>query len=157
MILTGIFLIVPHIAPEESKVIYEVVSNRKIPYWRILLLRLIMAVLLLALCVYIFSGIMVLKNCIFPFVPYVVGTVISAIALGSVGFAISVFTHSVVAGYCVSAGYFLMNFSGALPSSSIFYLFSMENGNYESKVWLFLLSVTLVTISLLYEKNHQHE
>ena len=43
VILTGIFLIAPLPAPEQSKAIQDVVCTKKIPHWKILLLRFIMS------------------------------------------------------------------------------------------------------------------
>lgn len=152
VILTGIFLIVPLSAPEQSNAIQEVVCTKKVSYWKILLLRFIMSMLLLIMIICLFSGIMVWKNCIFPFVPYVAGTVISAMALGSLGFTAAIFSNSVVAGYLVSVGYFLLNFLGNISDNSIFYLFSMENGNYSTKVWLLGLSLLAITVAFIYER-----
>ena len=112
VILVGIFLIVPLNVPEQSKPIQEVVYTTKISHWKILLLRFIMSTLLLIMMVSLFSGIMVWKNCTFPFAAYVAGTVISAMALGSLGFAVSILSNSFMAGYLASAAYFLLNFVG---------------------------------------------
>ncbi len=65
VILTGIFLIVPLSAPEQSNAIQEVVCTKKVSYWKILLLRFIMSMLLLIMIICLFSGIMVWKNCIY--------------------------------------------------------------------------------------------
>lgn len=156
VILTGIFLIVPLPAPEQSKAIQEVVCTKKIFHWKILLLRFIMSMLLLIMMICLFSGIMVWKNCIFPFVPYVAGTVISAMALGSFGFAVAIFSNFVIAGYLVSVGYFLLNSLGNISDNSIFYLFSMGNGNYSTKVWLLGLSLLAITVAFIYERKKKY-
>ena len=110
VILIGIFLIVPLNLPEQSKAIQEVVCTRKIPHWKILLLRLAMSTLLLILLVCLFASIMIWKNCTFPFGAYAAETVINAIALGSLGLAVSILSNSVIAGYLAAAAYFLLNF-----------------------------------------------
>ena len=155
VIIIGIILIVPIYVPEQSKAIRDLVCTKKIPHWNILLLRLLIAIFSLIVMVSIFSAIMVWKNCTFPFVPYVAGTVISALALGSIGFTISVLSHSVIAGYLISIGYFLFNFLGNISSESIFYLFSMQTGSSEAKIWLFGLSILIFAISLFYESKTQ--
>lgn len=154
VILIGILLIVPLNAPEQSKEIREVVCTRKIPHWSILLLRLIMATAVLIVMTGIFSGILVWKNCTFPFVPYMAGTVISAMALGSTGFLISVLGNSVVAGYLAAAGCFLVNLLGGVSDESVFYLFSMGAGSFTAKGWLFGGSIAAVGAALFYEKSH---
>ncbi len=153
VILIGMFLIIPLNAPEQSRTIREVVCTKKIPHWIILFLRLVMSMLLLIIMVGIFSGIMVRKNCTFPFIRYVTGTVISAMALGSIGFLVSELSNSVVAGYLVSVGYFLLNFLGSVSNDSLFYLFSMGIGEFTAKLWLILLSILFMAISLIYEKK----
>ena len=151
--LIGIFLIVPLNAPEQSKAIQEIIGTKKWPQWLILFVRLIMVLVTLIILTSIFAGIMKGNNCTFPVIPYVTGTIISELALGSVGFFISVLSNSVIAGYLTSMGYFLFNFLGDISSKSIFYLFSMGMGNYMEKLWLFLLSILLVTIALICEKR----
>ncbi|MGN0456843.1 MAG: hypothetical protein ACI4F2_08310 [Acutalibacteraceae bacterium] len=151
--LIGIFLIVPLNAPEQSKAIQEIIGTKKLPQWLILFVRLIMALVTLVILTSIFAGIMKGNNCTFPVIPYVTGTIISELALGSVGFFISVLSNSVIAGYLTAMGYFLFNFLGDISSKSIFYLFSMGTGNYIVKLWLTLFSVLLIVISLIYEKK----
>lgn len=151
--LIGIFLIVPLNTPEQSKAIQEIIGTKKLPQWLILFVRLIMALVTLIILTSIFAGIMKENNCTFPVISYVTGTIISELALGSVGFFISVLSNSVIAGYLTSMGYFLFNFLGDISSKSIFYLFSMGMGNYMEKLWLFLLCILLITIALIYEKR----
>ena len=151
--LIGIFLIVPLNAPEQSKAIQEIIGTKKWPQWLILFVRLIMVLVTLIILTSIFAGIMKGNNCTFPVIPYVTGTIISELALGSVGFFISVLSNSVTAGSLTSMGYFLFNFLGDISSKSIFYLFSMGMGNYMEKLWLFLLSILLITIALICEKR----
>lgn len=153
VILVGIFLIVPLNAPEQSKAIQEVVYTRNISHWKILLLRLAMSMLLLIMMICLFSGIMIWKNCTFPFMVYVAGTVISAMALGSLGFAISILSNSAIAGYLASVGYFLLNSLGNVPNGSIFYLFSMEKGNYNTKIYLLGWSLLMIAVALVYVRK----
>lgn len=150
VILIGIFLIVPLNAPEQPDSIQEVVYTRKLSHWKILLLRLAMSILLLIVMICLFSGVMKWKNCIFPFVAYVAGTVISAMALGCLGLAVSVAGNSAVAGYLASIAYFLFNFLGEIPDNSMFYLFAMEKGNYMTKIYLLGWSILMIAVSLIY-------
>ena len=83
---------------------------------------------------------------------YAAGTAISAMALGSLGFAIAIVTDSVLAGYLASAGYFLLNILGNIPEKSIFYLFSMEKGNYTTKIYLLGLSLLMLEASCLFNR-----
>ncbi len=119
----------------------------------ILLIRMITAIVMLVFLTGIFAEIMIVKNCTFPYMSYVVGTVISELALGSAGFFAAVLSNSVIAGYLVSIGYFLFNYSGNIPGTNIFCLFSMRTGGFITKVWLFGISILLITITLMYVKK----
>ena len=110
VILVGIFLIVPLNMPEQSKAIQEIIYTKKISHWKILLLRFATSILLLTIMICLFCGIMIWKNCTFPFGAYAAETVINAIALGSLGLAVSILSNSVIAGYLAAAAYFLLNF-----------------------------------------------
>ncbi len=153
VILIGILLIVPLHAAEQAAAIREVVFARKIPQWMILLMRIIMAMLILVFLTGIFAEIMIMKNCTFPYMSYVMGTVISEMALGSIGFFAAVLSDSVIAGYLVSIGYFLFNYLGNISSTNVFCLFSMGTGNFTTKVWLLGISILLITITLVYVKK----
>lgn len=150
VILVGIFLIVPLNVPEQSGAIREVVYARNISQWKILLLRFTMSMLLLIVMIGLFSGMMIWKGCTFPFAAYVAGTVISAMALGSLGFAVSILCNSAIAGYLASAGYFLMNFLGNISEESAFYLFSLQKANYTTKIYLFGWSLLMLVVSLIH-------
>ena len=109
VILVGIFLIVPLNRPEQPKAIQEVVYTKKISRWKILFLRFTTSTLLLIMLICLFCGIMIWKNCTFPFVTYAARTVIRATVLGSLGLAVSILSNSVIIGYLVSAAYFLLS------------------------------------------------
>lgn len=153
VIIIGIILIVPVNAAEQGTAIRKVVFTRKIPQWKVLLARILMAVVILVLLTGIFAEIMKMKNCTFPYMNYIIGTVISEMALGSVGFFTAVLSDSVVAGYLVSIGYFLINYLGNLSGTNIFCLFSMAAGNFMTKIWLFGISILLMTVTLVYVKK----
>lgn len=153
VILIGILLIVPLHAAEQEAVIWDVVFTRKIPQWMVLLIRMITAIVMLVFLTGIFAEIMIVKNCTFPYMSYVVGTVISELALGSVGFFAAVLCNSVIVGYLVSIGYFLFNYLGNISDTNIFCLFSMRTGDFITKVWLFGISVLMITNTLIYVKK----
>lgn len=145
----GILLIVPLNAVEQGVGIREVVFIRKIPQWMILLIRMIMAIIMLVFLTGIFAEIMIVKNCTFPYISYVIGTVISELALGSVGFFVAVLSDSVIVGYLVSIGYFLFNYLGNISGTNAFCLFSMGTGDFTTKIWLLGISILLISFSLL--------
>lgn len=154
--LIGIFLIVPLAVPEQSKGIWEWIAVRRISAWSILLVRILMAILILIILTSFFAGSMILKQCTFPYIRYVTGTVITEMTLGSIGLLAAVLCNSVVAGYLVSMGYFLLNFLGNVSSESIFYLFSMGTENQGIKMYHFGFSVLITALTLFYEKQKDY-
>ncbi len=148
----GIFLLVPIVKPEQSNEIQEVVFSKKIFYSKILALRLTISFVVLLFLAIGFSWIMLVLNCKFPFWTYVVGTFISALALGSFGFFVSSLCNNVIAGYFTSAGYFILNLLGSITSTSKLSLFSMSNGIFDTKYWLLAISVLFIAGVFLYER-----
>lgn len=155
VLLVGMLLIVPLFTVEQGAAIREVVFTRKIPQWMILLIRMIMAIIMLVFLTSIFAKIMIVKNCTFPYVSYVMGTVISEVALGSIGFFAAVLSNSAIAGYLASIGYFLFNYLGNISGTNIFCLFSMGTGNFITKIWLLGISILLIAITLAYVKKRE--
>lgn len=80
---------------------------------------------------------------------YATGTIISAMALGSLGFAIAILSNSAIVGYLASAGYFLLNFLGNVSEKNSFYLFSMGKGNYTTKIYLLGCSLLMIAAALI--------
>lgn len=148
VIVLGIFLMAGLNGPEQSKPVREAAGSRKIPYWKILLLRLIMAAVLLAVMVSVFCAVMTGRNCTFPFISYAAGTFISAMTLGCLGFLASVISDSVIIGYLASTAYFLLNLLGSLSNENIFCLFFIETGDFITKIWFLGWSIVMVTAAL---------
>ena len=88
-----------------------------------------------------------------PYWNYVAGTIISELALGSIGFFLAAITHSTVIGYLISTGYFLLNFLGNISSQSIFYLFSMGTENYITKLWLMGISILFLSVTFIHSRK----
>ncbi len=100
-----------------------------------------------------FTLIMQVHNCKFEYVKYTFGTIVSAAALGYAGLLTAVITNSSITGYLVAMGYFFTNFTGKSTGKNIFYLFSMSNGNFSMKKWIFLFDIILAVLILMYKKR----
>ena len=151
--LIGILLIVPLLAPEQNAAIQEILFTKPMPQWKILFTRVILSLIILAILTCIFAKIMILNGCTFPYWNYVAGTIISELALGSIGFFLAAITHSTVIGYLISTGYFLLNFLGNISSQSIFYLFSMGTENYITKLWLMGISILFLSVTFIHSRK----
>lgn len=147
----GVFLFVPLTGPEQSREIQETIIPKRTSYAAILLLRIGMAAGVLVVLVTIFSGIMTVSNCTFPFWKYVFGTVISALMMGSIGFGVTTLCNSVIAGYFAAIGYYMINLFG-ISGKSRFSIFSMSAGEFETKYWLGAVSIVCVAVVIFYTK-----
>ena len=66
--------------------------------------------------------------------------------LGALGFTTCAFTGNLVAGYLVSAGYFMLNFFVGDKLGKL-YLFSLSLDSFEEKYWLLTASTLLFACS----------
>lgn len=153
--LIGIFLLVPLVGPEQNTKIQEIIFSKKKSYVSVLLLRLCMACCCLLMLISLFSAVMIMRGCSFPFVKYVFGTLASAFALGGVGFLAAVCTNNVIAGYFVSAGYFTLNILGGISKNSRLSLFSMSNGIFTAKYYLLAISVLCCFVGVIYQRVYK--
>jgi len=147
----GLFLFAPLTGPEQNRDIQETVIPKKISYATVLMLRLGMAIGVLIILVTVFAEIMTLLNCRFPFWKYVFGTVVSALALGTSSFCVGTLWNSVISGYLVAIGYYVVNIFG-IDKNSKFSLFSMSGGNFETKYWLGVISILCIAAVITWIK-----
>lgn len=153
--LIGIFLFVPLSRPEQNKDIQEIVFSKKKSYISILLLRFCMSFFCLLVLVSLFSAVMVVCGCSFPFAKYVFGTLISSLTLGGCGFLIATCTNNIIAGYFLSVGYFTLNLLGEINGNSRLSLFSMSNGIFDTKYWLLAMSALCFLLVAIYERANK--
>lgn len=156
VILAGIFLIVPLSLPEQSESIRETISNKKMSEWFILFIRMLTAILVLIILISAFTLIMLVCNCQFEYAKYTFGTIVSAAALGFSGLITAAISNSTIAGYLVAVGYFFSNFTENKTVKNIFFLFSMSEGDFSMKKWIFLFDLILAALILLYKKSRHY-
>lgn len=63
---------------------------------------------------------------------------------------------AMLAGYLASLGYFLLNFLGNVSDANIFFLFSMEKGNYITKIYLLGWSLLMIAVTLIYVRKKRY-
>lgn len=148
----GIFLLVPLTAPEQSKETQEIIFSKPKSYVIILFVRLVMASLLLLLLVGGFALVMLALQCTFPFVPYIGGTYSTALVLGGCGLLATSLLNNQIAGYFLSAGYYLLNLLGGINANSRLFLFSMSEGDMETKGTLAIIGMACILIVLFFQR-----
>lgn len=152
----GIILIVPLCSSElNTKNIKEIVYGKVFSYGKTIAIRIFMVIVILCFLTSLFAIILVMLHCEFPFVTYIVGTVVTAGTMGMIGFAATLFTNNLLLGYILSVGYFLMCWTGVISEESPIYLFSMINNQLQQKgVLLLIILFCIVGSSIwIHQKN----
>ena len=149
----GIILFVPLAVPEQDKCIREIVLVKSFKYVKVMGIRLILAFTVLCSEFIIFTVILVGSGCKFPIISFTIGSLITAMALGSIGILTSILTGNAIGGYLVSIGYFLLNWIGVIEERSPLYLFSIIENEFEQKLIFVLLIFTNIMLMILYLKK----
>ena len=149
----GIILFVPICRPEQEPGIKEVVFVKAYSYRKVVGIRLFMAALAVGILIIAFLGILFAGGCAFPAIPYMLGGIITALALGSIGILAAVLSNSTITGYLVSLGIWFLNWSEAVKESNPVYLFSMIHQQYQQKWNLFAIALVSIIIMLIYLKR----
>lgn len=149
--LLGLLLLTPIFLPEKEDSVYQVVRSRSTDYCALCLLRLGLG--LLFLCLSVFSFTLYLFSCGSQVtVAMALGTIANAIFLGGMGaLAYRLFENQTV-GYMFPILYYLLNFAGG-DKLGHFNLFTMANGDLQSKWWLFAAGLLFFLLSFLAEKR----
>lgn len=156
----GIILIVPLCSPELNiKNIKEVIWGKVFSYGKTIAIRMFMSIVILCFLTFFFAIILRMLHCEFPFVTYIVGTVVTAGTIGMVGFNATLITNNLILGYIFSVSYFFMCWTGIISEENPVYLFSMINNQLQQKGVLLLIILFCVAGSSgwLHQKNTDHK
>lgn len=147
--IIGIILLVPIFSPEESKEIDEVVSSKSISTFKPYAVRTVLASISILVLVSGFCTMLRYNSCIFPFIPYIFGTFISAIFLGSIGMFASSLLGSTIVGYMTSIWYLIINMMTGNKYVGDFYILSMKNNSFNEKYHLLFGCVVFIALSII--------
>lgn len=148
--LLGIILLTPVLLPEQNRDLRDLVEAKYTSAAAVALIRVIEALLCLAVLIGIFILVLKGNNCTFPVMKYYLGTLAEALFLGGIGLcAYSLFDQIAIA-YMLPVMYYILCFSGGKKLMKDFYLFSMLNGSYREKVYLVIAGGVLLIIGIMY-------
>lgn len=145
--LIGIILLTPLFMPEQNKDIAELVDSKSTSYLTIILMRLLISLIVLLVLVSIMVQIMIYNGCHFPAGKYISGAFITALLLGSLGFAGAGISGNVIAGYLLSVCYYILN-TGVGKKLGNFYLFTMSR-SFSEKYYILIAAVVIICITFL--------
>lgn len=153
--LIGVIMMTPVFLPEQNESIRDVVRSKKTPYLLVCMLRLIFSMMIMTVFIALFVVYMKHSSSDVSF-RHFLGTVASAAALGAIGFFASGISNNIIIGYMASLFYYIMNFS-LKDKLGVFYIFSMINGSFEEKKWLFGISTVLIIATFGFKADIRHK
>lgn len=155
VIFTGILLFTPLFMPEQNREIWLLEKSKQTSLWQLYLVRILEALVLLAVIVTVFIGILSLGNSKFEVGKLWLGSFTEILFLGAVGFCVSGITNQVVLGYMVSILYFVGNIGGSKYFGKLA-LFQMMKGEYGFIPWMAVGTVILLVAGIaIREKINQ--
>lgn len=143
--LLGSLLMTPLFMPEQDREIWYLERTKAMSMWKLYLLRLLIGLLVLALILTAYLGLLRAEGSVFQAERLWLGSFAEAVFLGSIGFCVCACTNQVVIGYMVSIIYYMCNY-GAGKYFGPFELFTMTRGEYD--FWPCMLGGALFLIVL---------
>jgi hypothetical protein len=153
--LIGLFLFPPVLAPEREPAIREVVESKALPRPLLFLGRFALSAGLLAVLLGGFVLILRLCGGNFPAGGHLVGTLATALLLGSLClFSLSV-SGQVVAAYLPPLVLYMLCLFGGARKVGILYLFGLSAGMAGGKDVLIIIALALAALALAWQVLHQ--
>lgn len=147
--LLGIVLLTPLFMPEQNKDIRDLLASREYPLRNIQLLRLLQAVVILAVLNLLVLFQMKLGECTFPFGTYFCCAMANCVFLGGLGiFAYGITDHLVIA-YMIPVFYYICCYGAGQKYLGKFYVFSLMTGDLENKIWLGTAGILLTAAGVV--------
>lgn len=144
--LIGIVLLTPVFQPEQNKEIRDLVASKYVSPIPIYAIRTLYAAIIAAVFIGVFGVYMRGQECdVTPLL--LIGTAANAIFLGSLGMMTASLTDNTVTGYMTPMVFYALNY-GMGSQWGPLYLFSMSQGDFESKQWLLIIGAVLIGASL---------
>lgn len=142
--LIGIVLLPPVFLPEQNHEIRDLIYTKYLNGTAIYLVRILGNILLMAVLLGLYIGMLAYHGCEFPAGKYFCGTLTEMLFLGGLGVFFYGLCDNLVIGYMAPIVYYIAAIGGGEKYMKMFYPFSMVRGSYGEKVWLAFGAVILV-------------
>lgn len=148
--LIGIILCTPLFLPEQDKIIAELIDAKQTAYMSVISLRLVIAAAAVFLYCAGMVGVLKIGHCQFETVPYLLGTYVTAMFLGILGFTFGAVAGNTIVGYLVALSFYILNI-GLGPKLKDIYLFSLSLNSYDEKYVLLTLTLFMTIITFAFK------
>lgn len=143
--LIGIVLLPPVFLPEQDHDIRDLIGTKYMNSSVVYLMRILGNVLLLALLLGLYIGILAHNRCEFPAGKYFFGTISEMLFMGGMGMFFYGLCDNLVIGYMAPIVYYITAMGSKDQYLKMFYPFSMTGGSYSEKIWMAAGAVILVS------------
>lgn len=143
--LIGIILLTPVFLPEQDRNIRDLIYTKYMNGSVIYLVRILGNILLLAVILLLYIGLLIYNKCEFPAGKYFCGTLTEMLFMGGLGLFFYGLCDNLVIGYMAPIVYYIAAMGGGEKYLKMFYPFSMVRGSYVEKVWLAVGAVILIS------------
>ena len=146
--LLGIIMLTPVFLPEQNPDLRDLIRSKYTKITAIYGIRVLEAVILLALLLGAYMAVLSYNSCQLHVLPYYGGTLAVMLFVGGLGiFGFALFDN-LIAGYMIPVFYYIVAFGSGAKYLKVFYPFSMAQGSYAEKFWLFAGGMILIAAGI---------
>lgn len=150
----GILLMTPLFMPEQNREIWQLEKSKATPMWQIYLVRLVLALLVMAVVYTAFPLVLEQNGSEFLWNKMWISGVSEMFLLGAIGFAVSALTNQVVIGYMIAVIYYVSNIGGKEYFGKLG-LFQMMDGKYDFAGWMLGVGAVLIVAAILIRERQR--
>ena len=151
--LIGIILFIPIVSIDLNNHVIEITQSKSIRTSNLLYLSVVLQVFVTILLIVLFCCISICMGSTFPLCPFVMGTIVNAVFLGSTGLLACLATGSAVIGYFVPCLLYLVNLLMG-HMAFIFNLFSLAYLGYTDKIVLLAGGAVFLVASFIISSSN---
>lgn len=147
--IIGIVLFIPLYLPDRQKKILAVVRAKKTSYSRLLILRLVQILAMVLISLAVFLLVLKLNRSEFNFLEFFFAEFATVLFLGGLLNISYTFFQNLIPSTMVAMMYYVLNMFSGSKYFGPFYLYTLMENDWQSKIWLFLAGVVLLTVSII--------
>lgn len=135
---------------EKNYALEEIIYPRKVRHRSIFILRFVITMLFTLAIIFCLCNIAIVEGAVFPIVKVILGSFITAIFLGTLGFTISNVMCNLASGYLISFAYYFFEYNTLGKYTKDFYIFSLLKNDFKPKGNLLILIASMFIINVVF-------
>lgn len=151
--LIGIILIPPVFLPEQNPDLRDLIRSKYTKISVLYSIRIAEAVLVLALFLGAYIGVLHMNGCQMDVIPFYAGTFAEMIFMGGLGLLFYSLTDNLIAGYMIPVFYYITAIGAGSKYLKMFYPFSLTKGSFTEKYWLLAGGIILIAAAVCFRSR----